>query len=77
MGELLELRNISKIYQHKNGETLAIKDVNLKIRKGEFISIIGPSGCRKINYIVNNSRIRKKDYRGNIHRTRKSRRYIL
>ena len=47
MGEILELKNISKKYQHKNDETIAIKDVSLKVKKGEFISIIGPSGCGK------------------------------
>ena len=47
MDEILEIKDLSKIYQHKNGETLAIKDINLKVKKGEFISIIGPSGCGK------------------------------
>ena len=42
-----EVKNISKKYQHKNGETIAIENVNLKVKKGEFISIIGPSGCGK------------------------------
>ena len=41
------IKNISKTYQHKNGELLAIKDVNFKVKQGEFISIIGPSGCGK------------------------------
>ncbi len=43
MKEILEIKHISKKYQHKNGETLAIKNVNFKVQKGEFISIIGPS----------------------------------
>ena len=47
MEEILEIKDISKKYQHKNGETIAIKNVNLKVKKGEFISIIGPSGCGK------------------------------
>ena len=47
MEEILEIKNISKKYQHKNGETIAIENVNLKVKKGEFISIIGPSGCGK------------------------------
>jgi len=46
MDEILEIKNLTKKYQHKNGETLAIKDVNFKVKEGEFISIIGPSGCR-------------------------------
>lgn len=47
MKEILELKNISKTYQHKNGELLAIKDINFNVKEGEFVSIIGPSGCGK------------------------------
>ena len=47
MEEILEIKNLSKKYQHKDGELLAIKDINFKVRKGEFVSIIGPSGCGK------------------------------
>lgn len=68
MKDILEVRNISKKYQHKNGETLAIKDVSFKVQEGEFISIIGPSGCRKIYNTINNCRIRRKIRRRNLHR---------
>lgn len=47
MEKILEVKNISKKYQNKNGETVAIKNVNFKVKKGEFVSIIGPSGCGK------------------------------
>ncbi len=47
MEDILELQNISKKYQQKNGETLALMDINLNVKKGEFVSIIGPSGCGK------------------------------
>lgn len=47
MQKILEIKNISKTYQHKNGEVLAIQDVNFKVKEGEFVSIIGPSGCGK------------------------------
>ena len=53
MKEILELKNIGKKYQHKNGETIAIKDINLKVKEGEFISIIGPSRMWKINASFN------------------------
>src|SRR5690625_1826326 len=42
---LLELNNISKSFSP--GDIPAVKDVNLTINKGEFISFVGPSGCGK------------------------------
>ena len=47
MQNILEIKNISKTYQHKNGELLAIDNVNFEVKEGEFVSIIGPSGCSK------------------------------
>ena len=47
MDNILELKNISKRYQSKEGEILALEDINLQVPKGEFLSIIGPSGCGK------------------------------
>ena len=47
MEQILELKNISKKYQAKQGEVLALQNIYLKVKKGEFISIIGPSGSGK------------------------------
>ena len=47
MESILEIKNISKKYQGKEGEVLAIENVNFRIKEGEFVSIIGPSGCGK------------------------------
>jgi len=44
---MIELQNISKIYKNGEVETVALKNINLKINKGEFISIMGPSGSGK------------------------------
>lgn len=46
-GCLIKLHHISKIYRSANVETVAINDLNLKIRQGEFVSVMGPSGCGK------------------------------
>ncbi len=44
---LLEIRNLSKIYHDKNNELLVLNNINIGIKENEFISIIGPSGCGK------------------------------
>ncbi|MCR5544847.1 MAG: ABC transporter ATP-binding protein [Lachnospiraceae bacterium] len=41
---IVELKNIKKSY---DGETDVISDINLKIKKGEFVTLLGPSGCGK------------------------------
>ena len=45
MEKILEVKNISKKYQNKEGELLALENINFIIQKGYFVSIIGPSGC--------------------------------
>ncbi len=47
MKNILEVKDICKVYQAKNGEIEALKNISFSIREGEFISIIGPSGCGK------------------------------
>ncbi len=47
MKELLKIKDVSKIYQAKNGEIEALKDINFSVEQGEFVSLIGPSGCGK------------------------------
>lgn len=47
MEKILEVKNISKKYQNKKDEVLALKNINFCINEGEFVSIIGPSGCGK------------------------------
>ncbi|MEI6665345.1 MAG: ATP-binding cassette domain-containing protein, partial [Chloroflexota bacterium] len=44
---LLSLRGISKRFQTRRQETLALDDVSLEVRPREFVCIVGPSGCGK------------------------------
>lgn len=44
---LLELKNISKSYQAGNHLFFALKNINLSVLSGSFISITGPSGAGK------------------------------
>jgi putative ABC transport system ATP-binding protein len=45
--QLIDLTNISKIFYTNEMETHALSNINLKIEKGEYVSIAGPSGCGK------------------------------
>ncbi|MDR0748904.1 MAG: ABC transporter ATP-binding protein [Tannerellaceae bacterium] len=44
---MIKLTNLQKIYRTKEIETVALENVNLEVRKGEFLSVMGPSGCGK------------------------------
>jgi len=47
MNNLLEIKDLKKSYNTKEGEIEAIKDFNLSINEGEIVSLVGPSGCGK------------------------------
>ena len=47
MDKILEIKNLSKKYQTKTDEILALSDISFSVNTGEFVSIIGPSGCGK------------------------------
>lgn len=44
---VLELKNVNKVYEGKNETLHIIRDLSLSIKKGEFISIMGKSGSGK------------------------------
>ena len=47
MKEVLRFDNVSMHYHSKQGETIALQEVNFSVFEGEFVAIIGPSGCGK------------------------------
>jgi len=45
--EVLRLEGVSKTYYHMGIPVPAVRNVNLVIKKGDFVSLMGPSGCGK------------------------------
>ncbi len=44
---LIEVKNLSKVYDNEGVKTDALHDINLNVEKGEFLAIMGPSGSGK------------------------------
>jgi putative ABC transport system ATP-binding protein len=44
---LIDLRGIRKIFFTEEIETHALSNIELKVKKGEYVSVAGPSGCGK------------------------------
>lgn len=45
---MIEFKNVSKVYDNN---VTALKDVNIKIERGEFVFLVGPSGAGKSTFI--------------------------
>jgi NitT/TauT family transport system ATP-binding protein len=50
-GTVVEARDLGLTFQTGDGPVHALKDVNLSISKGDFVSFIGPSGCGKTTFL--------------------------
>ncbi|MFH1423671.1 MAG: phosphonate ABC transporter ATP-binding protein [Candidatus Nealsonbacteria bacterium] len=44
---MIKIENLSHIYKNKNGDRVALKNINLQIEKGENVVFIGSSGSGK------------------------------
>jgi ABC-type lipoprotein export system ATPase subunit len=48
---LIEIVNLKKSFEHKNGNIDLFHNVNLKVRKGDLIALVGPSGSGKSSFL--------------------------
>ena len=42
---MIKTVNLQKIFKTEEVETWALNNVSLEIKEGEFVAIMGPSGC--------------------------------
>ena len=47
MNNILEIKDLRKIYHSQSGEIEAIRSFSFFLKDGEFVGIVGPSGCGK------------------------------
>jgi len=48
---ILEVKNLGKTFASPQGEVTALKNINFKTHRREFVCVIGPSGCGKSTLI--------------------------
>ena len=48
---VIHAENLSLTFKTNDGPVHALKDINLEVQKGEFVSFIGPSGCGKTTFL--------------------------
>ena len=48
---VISAKGLDLVFQTNDGPVHALKDVNLDIQKGDFVSFIGPSGCGKTTFL--------------------------
>lgn len=48
---ILEVKQLGKVYKTAKAEVTALKDINFKTHRREFVCVIGPSGCGKSTLI--------------------------
>lgn len=47
----LKVEKLKKVYSSRNGDVLALDDIDLTVEESEFVAIVGPSGCGKSTLI--------------------------
>jgi len=44
---IIEVKNLTKVYSTEAGDFNALHEVNLEVKKGEFLGVVGKSGAGK------------------------------
>ncbi|PLJ78626.1 ABC transporter ATP-binding protein [Infirmifilum sp. SLHALR2] len=47
MSDIIRLESVWKIYDGSTGQVVAVRDVTMSVKQGEFFAIVGPSGSGK------------------------------
>ncbi|MDD5658819.1 MAG: ABC transporter ATP-binding protein [Actinomycetota bacterium] len=47
MKQIIDIKNVGKIYEGEKGLVNAIENFSMQVEEGDFVAIVGPSGCGK------------------------------
>ncbi len=48
---MIKTEKVTKVFRTEDVETLALNEVDVHVKKGEFVAIMGPSGCGKSTFL--------------------------
>ena len=48
MNSIIKTEKLVKIFQTEEVETIALNGVDIEVKEGEFVAIMGPSGCASL-----------------------------
>ena len=49
---MIKTINLQKIFKTEEVETWALNNVSIEVKQGEFVAIMGPSGCGSQRYLI-------------------------